>query len=102
MSDLVAFLRARLDEDERAASGADGASWYFDHIDDSAGPFHERFTPARVLRDVEAKRRIMAECRPSGGGSWDIELLDALGAVVLVYLALPYADHEDYREEWRP
>jgi hypothetical protein len=27
---------------------------------------------------------------------------DGIEAKVLGYLALPYADHPDFREEWRP
>ncbi len=80
--DLVAFLRERLDEDEQAA---------------------------RVLADVAAKRRILAEYvrwvgRNSGTGYPDG--VDAGHEYGLEYavrcLALPYAGHPDYREEWAP
>jgi hypothetical protein len=63
-----------------------------------------RHDPARVLAEVEAKRRLLKQFRlrgdsvravvqPSTGGVWDD---------MLRLLALPYADHPDYREEWRP
>jgi hypothetical protein len=57
-----------------------------------------RHDPARVLRDVEAKRRIMtfADRRPElGEGRY-------VGEGVIRLLASVYADHPDYREEWRP
>ncbi|MGW4695167.1 DUF6221 family protein [Kitasatospora cineracea] len=112
--DLVAFLRERLDEDERDPGG---------------------WSPARVLAEVDAKRRIVAasnaECPPTcraehtfsgscslrwmgplneqDGERW---LTDDTGAryepppVVtewtLRLLALPYAAHPDYRPEWAP
>jgi hypothetical protein len=65
-----------------------------------------RHDPARVLAECAAKRRIIAlhdqwhECTFGRG-------LEAAGAVqqdeacpTLRLLALPYADHPDYREEW--
>lgn len=119
MRDLVGFLRARLDEDEAHAKMA-----FADHND--AGPEWSeiwsgavelgdqsgdllitndlgvsrhiaRHDPARVLAEVEAKRRIVAAV---GGlsGQW----CDEIGGRVLGLLALPYANHPDYREDWRP
>jgi hypothetical protein len=46
-----------------------------------------RWDPARVLAECEARRRIVTEC------GWE---------TVMRHLALPYADHPDYRDEWRP
>jgi hypothetical protein len=103
MSDLVAFLRARLDEDEQAARDGDDACWHIDYCDDEGKRYHERFDPARVLREVEAKRRILDE---HGSGSDSCDAHDAsmrsIPCDTLLLLALPYADHPDYREEWRP
>lgn len=64
-----------------------------------------RHDPARVLAECDAKRRIVAdhasthECPKDGDscGWWDGEPCD-----VIRLLALPYADHPDYRDEWRP
>jgi len=64
-----------------------------------------RHDPARVLAECEAKRWIVAWCdplydddgKPFGGGGCTEAWWDSLQA-----LALPYADHPDYREEWRP
>ncbi|WP_069625346.1 DUF6221 family protein [Streptomyces niveus] len=59
MGDLVAFVRARLDEDERTARA--------------------------VMWDGSGKRLSCDAMNP-----------------ILRGLALPYADHPDYLEAWRP
>lgn len=119
MNELADFLRARLDEDEQAARaafsgqvdpedgwGAERAEGYrHTTITPHVGMIHEpvqadhvvRWNPARVLREVAAKRALMVELDSSGGP----ETEDAYH-VVLRRLAAVYADHPDYREEWRP
>lgn len=133
MTDLIAFITARLDVDEHAArqtaqlgdgtgewqvSGgglatgpwqllsrysAEGqlSSWHLDHI--------ARHDPARVLRDVEAKRALLAQYdavlgevrAPKSAEHYanararQFQLEQALPL-----LALPYSDHPDWREEW--
>jgi Family of unknown function (DUF6221) len=98
---LVEFLRARIDEDQRYATHAAGMM-----IGTEAG-FHgmahiNRWRPARVLAECDAKRRIVAEHA-------DIDPCDAHDAAfksipcdTLRLLALPYADHPGYRSEWAP
>lgn len=64
-----------------------------------------------VLAEVDAKRRIVARAefvgaagRPSAGPA-STTITDGGYRVldeVLRLLALPYADHADYREEWKP
>lgn len=86
---LTEFLTARLDEDEAAAR----CGW------DEHGPWP---TEARVLAEVEAKRRLVELHAPNGrecwwcggdqGGTYPCENLRIL--------ALPYASHADYRAEW--
>lgn len=85
----------------------------------SLGQAHHiaRHDPARVLVDVEAKRRIVAEIfeyEATEDGEFgcchsaeDIATRQCPGTdpdklPALRLLALPYADHPDYREEWRP
>jgi Family of unknown function (DUF6221) len=91
-SDLMAFLAARLDEDElwAARSGGD---------------------PAREFREIEAKRSILAAYRvaiatPESQVSVFIRgqddgyrqaYLDVLRALVALY-----GDHPDYLTEWAP
>jgi len=72
---LVAFLRARLDEDEAAARANTGDSGLGDTEDgfpswpdyqtydegiEEASEFIDRFRPLRQLREVEAGRRLIA------------------------------------------
>jgi hypothetical protein len=57
-----------------------------------------RHDPARVLADVAAKRAILNAA---------VMLLvddaeDEEAAEIVKNLALPYADHPDYQESWRP
>ena len=70
-----------------------------------------RHDPARVLAECEAKRRIVER---HSGTNWGAapgdpypmmcdECQDALWPCpTLRLLSLPYADHPDYDEEWRP
>ncbi|SFY52079.1 DUF6221 family protein [Streptomyces sp. F-1] len=137
MDELVEFLRARLDEDERVAQAAGGAwvdgpaaNWVTAvPVGESSGPVHRvalaitggerdhivRHDPARVLAEVDAKRRLLAEHElvPAGQGgelgcdicvatpSWGPEVVSG-PCTTLRLLALPFADHPDYREAWRP
>lgn len=67
-----------------------------------------RHDPARVLRDVEAKRRILAAYADDDRlrfGDWEtcsdscpVQVLDE----VVKLLALPYSDHPDYDPAWSP
>lgn len=75
---------------------------------DQIAPHIARHDPARVLADCAAKRRIIertgalaAHLNETGQTMPDrhsAELVDG----ILADLVLPYADHPDYREEWRP
>ncbi len=104
MSDLTEFLLARIAEDERAAhrialplalTGAKGAV----------------VGPGRVLAECEAKRRIVARALtldeqaqslpPDSTHTASFEGQALAWRVALRFLALPYADHPDYREEWQ-
>jgi hypothetical protein len=73
-----------------------------------------RHDPVRVLAEVDAKRRILDEVVDEATGldmsvdgdrrvgPRDTTTEPYLGTVLLRLLALPYAEHPDYREEWRP
>jgi hypothetical protein len=113
MDDLVQFLRARLDEDERRARRAiDGPRNQFVSADEDIDPllFDEDGTfalPARVLAEVDAKRRIvdrMAGMLAAAEGDSEVDHYGGLDAAegTLELLALPFADHPVYRDEWRP
>lgn len=169
MSDVVEFLKARLDEDEAAAKAAgwehpcppcrsgqwqcvgvrhlrydNGAGEDVRVIDTTGGPamWHEqisvradnggvadhiaRHDPARVLREVAAKRKVLDEHQctterrdtprfdPSSGERYPDEhdvicnvcgwATDRAGSACLTirFLAAVYSDHPDYDPEWAP
>ena len=121
MSDLTAFLNARLDEDEAAAKAAAkkrrppwravsnalrgivesamrGAQ-VADVPGDALAEHIARHDPARVLREAEAKRKILADLTRRAeklqvefGDTWFTKILGPLAAV--------YSDHPDYQEAW--
>ena len=120
MTDLTDFLLARIAEDE--ATARDGEGWrgrlwngewqIIDREDDEvvATVSHDfewghiaRHDPARVLAECEAKRRVVERWRLYSDAEYpDYEggYASAMDAV-LATIALPYADHPDFREEWR-
>lgn len=141
VDDLVAFLRARLDEDEASVYAWDsdaeacvGTVWTGNEPGYTTvasrrgeGPWiadgrevlnarHGRvlYDPARVLREVEAKRRIVDDVVPEVEGAedridgeWGVvslpwDQVHATTLSLLRLLALPYSDHPDYRPEWKP
>ena len=74
-----------------------------------------RHDPARVLAEIAAKRQILDEhfnvnegsCGTCVEGKWGYpthggSLPQDYPCPTLRLLALPYADHPDYRDEWRP
>ena len=120
---LTEFLLARIAEDEEEI-GAE----IFGH-DDSAGPngigwaevgaINEVLLSShrRALAECEAKRRIVALHREAvdedaGGNRFSTGCTECGGegfgetvpwpCPTILYLAAIYADHPDYREEWRP
>lgn len=111
MSDLSEFLLARIAEDEAVAQKAERARYEREGVHyalDSTprfDPLHSqvpvRLDLTRVLAECEAKRRLIEAVV-------DKDPFDAMGAesayevLILSHLALPYADHPDYRDEWRP
>lgn len=105
-SDLVTFLRARLDEDEQVArqvtmcEGDDPSLWVLD--DDYK---HDTLVidSARVLAEVAAKRRMVEQCGEAAADAINYarEARD-LADDTLRLLALPFSDHPDYDESWRP
>ncbi|MET9222341.1 DUF6221 family protein [Streptomyces sp. NPDC003300] len=145
--DLATFLRARLDEDEALATVARDANtgvfasigdadwhlvpgegiWTDDHgiqvatggigLGDNEGAHIARHDPARVLREVEAKRNLVDS---AAGAQHDrdywraqlpsdsVDLLKTVAAMearwsawhyVLTQLAASYVDHPDYQPE---
>ncbi|MEV6079673.1 DUF6221 family protein [Streptomyces sp. NPDC052069] len=149
MNDLVQFLRDRLAEDERIARAATPSPWeqtpekvgclasaeYWEVVDCTGTPMARenaehvaRHDPARVLREVEAKRRRLTRHVPErrrltlldkdgGATSFGFYVCTSCtpnrtiehGQEVVEWPcldvrddALPYAGHPDYRDDWRP
>jgi hypothetical protein len=118
MTDLTEFLLARIAEDEAEVAAFD-KEWKTTTVarDVPQGLAYITDTeymsllvdPSRVLAECEAKRRIverhgrcgtgMGYC-DDGGHGWGGE--DGLGCADLADLAAVYADHPDYRDEWKP
>ena len=139
MDDLVAFLRARLDEDEQAAHvaasanpGSPATRWSAEKVDRQGtagwrkvwGVVPERVQgnvlaicegdilpkvvthvarhdPAHVLREVEAKRQLLAWIERTGDWAAENNLWTYDRDEPLKVLALAYSDHPDYQESWR-
>jgi hypothetical protein len=124
VDEFVEWLRAQLDEDERIARATtwEGSGNKLDweliasatidvggdefYVGDRAIANHMMaWEPARVLREIDAKRRLLDEHALNG---WACATCDT-GEVEQVFpcptlriLALPYADRPGYHEEWRP
>ena len=100
MTDLIAFLNARLDEDERYLTSNQHHLW-----------------TQRPLREVAFKRAVMAEHYP--GTTWARDAPEGLKICAgeegdcdtwqmatrwpcpqIRQLAAIYCDHPDYRQEW--
>jgi len=137
VSDLVAFLTARLDEDEATANAATPAPWVEtgeDILSASDDPHWTsacaanasgadarhiaRWDPVRVLREVEAKRRILKlharehhcpisiptetpERFPEGEYISTEYVDDSEACTTVRALAAVYAGHPDYDEAWK-
>jgi hypothetical protein len=148
VDDLLVWLREQLDEDERLARTIELRSpspWRVDvepwatngagivdarndavavAIGDYAAEYIVRWPPSRVLREVEAKRKIVDLHTPAGGpptggdviklcprcfwpGPAEQDGIESCGwsaypCVTLCALALPYSDRPGYRQEWVP
>lgn len=114
----------------RDADNRDSDWWWGPNAESAAERHIARHNPERVLADVDAKRRILLlhnipavvspkmaafglrdgekpeddrRCAGCGLDRDDDPIVsDVSGCPILRALALPYADHPDYREEWRP
>lgn len=108
MTDLVDFVRQRLDEDEQTTKRADAMTVDLDEplsVIEGDEYTHLVINPSRVLAEVEAKRRIVNDvARKAFDNEYGSGFDDAAIAMndVLKLLALPYASHPEYDESWRP
>ncbi|SEO47377.1 DUF6221 family protein [Trujillonella endophytica] len=116
---LDEFLLARIAEDKRVAAQA-GDRWpaggLGERVPAGVREHVARHDPQAVLADCAARWRLVLACRDlrpevafvgsrqTGMADFPVPPADAhqLAALTLALLALPYADHPDYRQEWRP
>ena len=99
---LTEFLLARIAEDEEWAMTSASTSTPGSFTRDNYGAL--LIQPTRVLAECEAKRRII-ELANEQWGELDLYTTGEIPPEwvrVLELLALPYADHPDYRQEWKP
>ena len=92
---LVKFLLARIAEDESVARDAAESE-----IHTVEHEMQERWSPERVLAECEAKRRIVKESAYELNRRPPSPRAATAARVTLLLLALPYADHPDYQQEW--
>ena len=130
MTDIVAFLKARLDEDEHAAQlvrqpyrlyvSAEGrlseprmdedgnyVQWAEgeDRMPNHITNWGLVFDPARVLREVEAKRRTVGRYERLAAEMYTSAMDEDRAWTLLpalIDLASVYDGHPDYDESWRP
>lgn len=111
MDDLITFVRARLDEDEAQADEVHLQGCGHSRVEFCDDDWCDCGKPARVRADVEAKRRIVElhesehECSTyDDNGERDpcTYVLHPRECSTLRLLATAYADHPDFRDEWRP
>ncbi|EGD23955.1 DUF6221 family protein [Prescottella equi] len=127
MNDIIAFLRARLDEDEITARGAlhaaphtgtdDHGTWHANGAEVAGEAMHfwdnptnvltewqashiARHDPARALREVEAKRRILDRAEQLHDDPFDTVLFTEYDETILPLMAAAYSDHPDYQPHW--
>lgn len=105
MNDLAEFLLARVGEDEAVARAVTGTG-----VHDERPVVKEWIglaNPQRMLVWSDARRRIVAlhQTAPrsaANGGDACAGCAHPEPCPTLRLIALPYADHPDYREDWRP
>lgn len=119
---IVAFLNARLDEDERTANAVIMDPWTLsmlrsrtaripDQQTRAVDAYLTRFDPVTMLAEVAAKRAIMQEhrpyseryngCRGCGLANDGEPLVDDVNECpTLRLLSFPYTDHQDYQGVW--
>lgn len=103
---------SRRDMPKRGLYLRGGETHLVDLWDANASAHIARHDPARVLAECEAKRRIVHQHGAGEGHECPDGFMDSAetdphtgwenDCQTLKFLALPYADHPDYREEWKP
>ena len=103
VTDLTEFLLARIAEDEAVAERGRRHNGRGTFENDNYGCL--LVDPARILAECEAKRRIVEDAIAADDHDPSDAYADGYRCAlerVCEILALPYADHPDHRQEWRP
>jgi hypothetical protein len=112
-ADLVAFLRARLDE-EAARQQNSLDRWHHPDCENLPDGIHVTFgcncgVPERVLASIEADRALLHayEAAQKTVDAFTCPDMYDVGRAygleeAMQHRAVRYADHPEYREEWRP
>lgn len=114
MTDLLTWLRAQLDEDERKVAAmqrearrVQTAPIFQDHPPNWLASVDIFVSPKRWQDEIDAKRRIIeafeqreTESQHPDGAVFGYHATGLLLAIR--HLAAAYADRPGYREEWRP
>lgn len=105
---IAEFLLARIAEDETAGQNTAGdrmpaGAWdgFYTWVG-RGGARGIGVISQRVLAECEAKRRIIAEHDGAHHCVRHIDPDDNVDCDTIRSLAAVYADHPDYREEWKP
>jgi len=112
---LVEFLLDRIAEDEEEANSLPDpldaplshlspfpamTPWQRNRLEASSEYVHCTVSKARVLTECKAKRRILYIAK-SLGGHYEPDA-GRMAPEIIRHLAVPYADHPAYRQEWKP
>jgi len=113
VTDLPDFLLARIAEDEALATAVNPDP-VIRTSDSAVVAFLDAWHADRVLAECAAKRRLVelakaADAKDKSIPREDVKqstmiLVGTIDGLVLAMMcaALPYADHPDWREEWKP
>lgn len=97
---IVEFLEARLNEDEAVVKATyccqtHGYTW-----PNGTNERPDTRTPARVLREVSAKRHVIARIQRRIEEGWGYNDIEHMLVNDLAPLAAVYQDHPDFNHEW--
>jgi hypothetical protein len=106
VDDLVQWLRIQLDDEAEAARAAmdrESDWWWGDDAGTPAERHIARHDPARVLREIEAKRDLLrfAEGIHDHHETFTTGVASRLEDTLRLFAAA-YADRPGYQETWRP
>jgi hypothetical protein len=130
-TDLISWLRDRLEEEEQDAQAAMRAifpvgvvsndalpepplDWQLHGLPPAVQQHIARHDPKRALDEIDAKQRILdlhrpVQVRSTGSAGGNLETCRLCNQFPAQYpcetmraLAMPYADRPGYREQWRP